>query len=134
VQFTKLEIIHDQDGWFDGAGKIFVSYKILNGNVLISHDTLPNMAPGDTPATVPLNDGQAWDDLKGPHTRFDTNAPQITVQASVFDEGSFFTEHDDKLRHDLDRTFYRNSNYGAGTHVHDTDDYRLHYTITTVDD
>jgi hypothetical protein len=133
VTFTKLEVIHDQDGWLEGAGDIFIQYTVLNGDVHAGSGFLPGWDTDGTPVTVGVSDGQSWDPPQfGPHARFEANTSQIQVKAMVFDEDNFLTGDNDKLLQDLNRIFYSSANYGAGAQVHATNDYRLHYTITSV--
>jgi hypothetical protein len=134
VQFTRLEIKYDEDpGFIAGAGEIYMRYWINNGNVNVVQGTLPGVQPNGEPLTWELGDGDATNDLGGPHARFVTNTSQITVQVQVWDDDDTLTLADDQLSSDLNATFLQGDNYGAGQQAWDTNDYRLFYVITSVD-
>lgn len=134
VQFTRLEVKDDQDGFFDGDGEIYFRYRILNGDVPVFEGTLPGVMPNGQPLTWSLGDGDATNDLgAGPHARFSTNTSSISIQVQVFEDDDFLTGDIDHLNGDLAVAFNRTENYGAGPHVHDTNDYKLFYTVTAVD-
>lgn len=133
VQFTSLKIKHDQDGWLEGAGEIYMRYWINNGDVNVVQSTLPGVQPNGEPLYWELDDNESTNDLGGPHARFMTNTSRITVQVQVWDEDDFFTGDNDRLASDLNATYYSDADYGAGEHVWDTGDYRLTYVITSVD-
>ena len=133
VQFTRLAIKDDQDGWPDGAGDIYMRYWINNGDVNVVQGTLPGVQPDGEPLYWELNDGDATNDLGGPHARFVTNTSRITVQVQVWDADDFLSGDNDHLDKDLNATFLQSDNYGAGQHDWNTDDYRLTFVITSVD-
>lgn len=133
VQFNKLKILHDQDGWFAGAGEIYMQYTISNGDTPVASGVLPGTQPNGEPNTWSINDGESVTNLGGPHARFLTNTSGIRIDVQVWEDDGFLTFNDDHLANYLGVYYSRSSNYGAGNRTFYAPDYELSYTITSVD-
>lgn len=124
VLLDVLNVKDDQDGFFAGAGDIYVNYTISNGSQSVT-------GRWPTSGTRGMNDhDSAYMSTLAATIPPPTGSSSLTVRVRVMDEDSFFTGSDDLVGSD---TFVFNSaqEFGATatTHVRDRGNYRLTLSV-----
>jgi hypothetical protein len=119
VYVDRIDIFDDHDGWWTGAGDIYINYDVNDGAGPGVDGTLGEYS-------IDSGDGR----IIGEQIAVLNNVDNfISINFSVWDSD---VGDDDHLDYDMYESYSSDQNFGIGTHTYQTDDYSLVYSIAEV--